>query len=265
MKFILGLTTVSMCSVITIALSISAGEAETVIKLLNEQQSLSKLVQSDSTLKPKNKQSAVKQSYSEIVGNWVGTHSDGLNINLLVQNNGNYIVVFSAPNGNWKCTYGTWSFSNNLLFLKGNDDTSRESVQWISNDEFVMETIHFRRTNQNISSLNQQLSGKWEIFENSTAGVGIREYMTSAIININSDGTFQYKKQQISPGVLTHTETNLAGIWHWFGDLLLIKNKGNGLIGKVRWISPNKFEYIQPNNKIPLLFERTSWLMDTSA
>jgi hypothetical protein len=259
MKLVSRLTTALVCSVITAGFGISSGDAETAIDSLGTKELLPKLVQLNRTLEPnKNKQNSVKQSTQEIVGSWIGTNSNGIEFNLLLQNDNSYIIIFSAPNGNWKCTYGTWSFSNNLLFLKGNDDTSTESVQWISNDEFVMETIHFRRTNQNISSLNQQLSGRWEIFENSTAGVGIREYMTSAIININSDGTFQYKKQQISPGFFTHTETNLAGIWHWFGDVLLIKDKGNGLIGKVRWISPNKFEYIQPSNKKTLLFERTS-------
>lgn len=151
MKLISRLTTALMFSVVPVGFGIS-GNAETVIDFLDTKELSSKVFQSDTTIfeANNNKQNGVKQSSQEIIGNWIGTNSNGIEVNLLLQNDNSFIVIFTASDRTWKYNTGSWSVSNNLLALENNDGSNlnTDSINWVSNDEFVFNSIKFRRTDR---------------------------------------------------------------------------------------------------------------------
>lgn len=126
---------------------------------------------------------------------------------------------------------------------------------------YLIQLNFVEQTDSNTSSLNQQLPGKWSVIPGAGHGVGVRSPYVSSLIDFKSDGTYIYQKLDVTAqvlGAVEADESNIAGTYKWSGNILHISDTKETLIGRVYWISPNKFEYVQPGGQKPWLFERTN-------
>lgn len=208
-----------------------------------------KKIQSNQSIN--SKANGLKISSQQLVGSWfvTGTNNSGKKYasTIIYSPDGTYLQIYTAHNGNWFIqAQGTWRVSNNILYENlGTGEKLQGQVKFNSNNEFLYQgkngSTKWQRVNINQNLSANQLLGTWSVRK-----ISLHFEQNSTLIELNSNGTFRYRKLELYGGSLR--EGKASGTWQYLNNgyadgLLLLKDSQSRLISmsSINWSSNGSF------------------------